>query len=90
MRPLYSPDGRFIYFAAAEGGDTQLHRMPAAGGTVEQFTHGARNLGGFTFSAAFDRMAFTASEPAHPAEAFAARIDGGGEKRLSAFNDRVA
>jgi dipeptidyl aminopeptidase/acylaminoacyl peptidase len=85
--PVYSPDGKYIYFAAAEGGDTQLHRTPAAGGPVEQLTHGARNLGGFTFSAAFDRMAFTVSEPAHPAEACAARIDGAGEKRLSTLND---
>jgi Tol biopolymer transport system component len=63
--PTFSPDGKFIYFAAAEGGDTQMHRMPAAGGAVEQLTHGSRNLGGFTFSQTFDRMAFTASEPAH-------------------------
>ncbi|HTX33994.1 MAG TPA: S9 family peptidase [Bryobacteraceae bacterium] len=85
--PVFSPDGKYIYFAAAEGGDTQMHRMPAAGGSVEQLTHGARNLGGFSFSAAFDRMAYTAAQPAHPAEAFAARPDGSGEKRLSAFND---
>jgi dipeptidyl aminopeptidase/acylaminoacyl peptidase len=85
--PTFSPDGKFIYFAAAEGGDTQMHRMPSAGGAVEQLTHGSRNLGGFTFSQTFDRMAFTASEPAHPAEAFAARPDGSGEKRLSALND---
>lgn len=85
--PVYSPNGQFIYFAAAVGGDTQLHRMAAAGGPVEQVTHGARNLGGFTFSQAFDRMAFTASQSTHPAEAFAARIDGAGEKRISALND---
>ena len=85
--PSFNPDGKFIYFAAAEGGDTQMHRMNSAGGPVEQLTHGPRNLGGFTFSQAFDRMAFTASEPAHPAEAFAARPDGSGEKRLSALNE---
>jgi dipeptidyl aminopeptidase/acylaminoacyl peptidase len=64
-----------------------MHRMPAAGGAVEQLTHGSRNLGGFTFSQSYDRMAYTASGPAHPAEAFAGRPDGSGEKRLSAFND---
>ena len=85
--PSFSPDGRFIYFAAAEGGDTQLHRMPAAGRNVEQVTHGARSLGGFTFSDAFDRMAYTAADATHPAEAFAARIDSSNEKRLSGFND---
>ena len=85
--PAFSPDGKFVYFAAAEGGDTQMHRINAAGGTVEQLTHGARNLGGFSFSAAWDQMAYTASEATHPAEAFAAHPDGTGEKRLSAFND---
>jgi dipeptidyl aminopeptidase/acylaminoacyl peptidase len=85
--PFYSPDGKYIYFAAAVGGDTQLHRMPSTGGPVEQITHGARNLGGFTFSQAFDRMVYTAAQSDHPAEAFAARVDASGEKRLSAFND---
>ncbi len=85
--PSFSPDGKFIYFAAAEGGDTHMHRLPSAGGAVEQLTHGNRSLGGFTFSQDFDRMAYTASEPSHPAEAFAARTDGSSEKRLSTFND---
>jgi dipeptidyl aminopeptidase/acylaminoacyl peptidase len=85
--PFFGPDGKFIYFGAAEGGDTQMHRIPSAGGAVEQLTHGSRNLGGFTFSLAFDRMAFTASDSGHPAEAFTARLDGSGEKRLSALND---
>ncbi len=84
--PTYSPDGKFLYFAAAEGGDTQLHRMPAGGGPVQQVTRSARNLGGFSFTTAFDRMAYTASEPVHPAEAYAASIDGSGEKRVSALN----
>ena len=64
-----------------------MHRISAAGGTVEQLTHGGRNLGGFTFSQAFDRMAYTASESTHPAEAFAGGLDGSAEKRLSALND---
>ena len=85
--PWFSPDGRFVYFAAAEGGDTHLHRMNAAGGTVEQVTRGARNLTGFSFSAAYDRMAYIGSEVGQLAEAYAARADGTGEKRLSAFND---
>jgi dipeptidyl aminopeptidase/acylaminoacyl peptidase len=87
--PTYSADGQFIYFAAAVGGDTQMHRIASAGGNVQQMTRGPRNLGGFTFSQAFDRMAYTASEPAHPAEAFAARPDGSAEKRLSALNDQL-
>ena len=85
--PTCSPKGDWVYFAAAVGGDTQLFRLPSAGGRVEQLTKGDRALGGFTFSQAFDRMAFTASRVDHPAEAFAARIDGSGEHQLSALND---
>ena len=85
--PSFSSDGKFIFFAAAEGGDTQMHRVAAAGGPVQQLTHGARNLGGFSFSADFERMAYTASDPTHPAEAFSARVDGSAEKRLSVLND---
>ncbi|HTP32114.1 MAG TPA: S9 family peptidase [Candidatus Acidoferrales bacterium] len=85
--PVYGPDGRFVYFPAALGGDTQLFRIPSNGGRVEQLTRGERNLGGFSFSHGFDRMAFTASDALRPAEAFAARIDGGGECQLSSFND---
>src|SRR5207237_1249700 len=80
-------NGDSVYFAAAVGVDTQLFRMPAAGGRVEQLTRGDRALGGFSFSQAFDRMAFTASRVVHPAEAFAAKIDGSGERQLSALND---
>ncbi|HEY1336745.1 MAG TPA: S9 family peptidase [Bryobacteraceae bacterium] len=80
--------GEFIYFPAAVGGDMQLFRMPAAGGRAEQITKGDRVLGGFSFSQGFDRMAYTAADAMHPAEAYSARIDGMEEKRISALNDK--
>jgi dipeptidyl aminopeptidase/acylaminoacyl peptidase len=83
---VYSPDGRYLYFAAAAGGDTQLFRMLAAGGPPGQLTHGDRNLGGFSFSQSFERMAYSAGQATHPAEAFAAHVDGSGEARLSSLN----
>ncbi len=85
--PAFSPDGQSVYFAAAVGGDSAMHRISLSSGRVEQLTHGSRNLAGFSFSRAFDRMAYAAAEPTRPAEAFAARPDGSGEVRLSAFND---
>lgn len=87
--PTWSADGGHIYFAAAVGGDTQLFRIPAAGGAVQQITHGARTLVGFSFSKAFDRMAYTAADSSHPAEAWTAAIDGSGERRLSGLNERL-
>ena len=87
--PTCSADGRFIYFSSGIGGSTHLFRVPASGGAVEQITKGERGLNGFSMSAAFDRLAYTATDSTHPAEAFSARIDGTDEKRLSSFNDAL-
>ena len=76
-----------IYFGAAVGGDTQLFRVPATGGSPVQVTRGAGSLGGFSFTATFDRMAYTAVDPTHPAEVFSATIAGKDEARLSTLND---
>jgi dipeptidyl aminopeptidase/acylaminoacyl peptidase len=81
--------GDSIWFASAVGGDTHLFRMPQNGGNPVQITKGDRALGGFSFSQAFDKMAYVAQDPAHPAEAFCSRIDGSGETRLSDFNAKL-
>jgi dipeptidyl aminopeptidase/acylaminoacyl peptidase len=78
--------GDTIWFASAVGGDTHLFRMPQNGGNSVQITKGERSLGGFSFTAAFDRMAYTAQDPTHPAEAFTAKVDGSAETRVSNFN----
>jgi dipeptidyl aminopeptidase/acylaminoacyl peptidase len=85
--PTYSPDGKYVYFAAAVGGDTQLFREDLAAGRVQQLTRGERSLGGFSFSQDLSSMAFTATSPMRPAEAFAAKIDGSGEHQLSNLNE---
>ena len=85
--PALSADGRFVYFSGGIGGNAHLFRVPAAGGKVIQVTQGDRALGAFGFSAAFDRIAYTAADPTHPSEVFSARIDGADEKKLSGVND---
>jgi dipeptidyl aminopeptidase/acylaminoacyl peptidase len=87
--PTVSPDGKFVYFSGGVGGGTHLFRAPADGGTVEPVTTGDRRLTGFTFSAAFAWVAYTAVDPTHPAEVFVARRDGREERRLSSFNDSL-
>ncbi len=92
--PAVSADGRQVYFSGGMGGSDYLFRVPTSGGPVRQVTTGARQLGGFSFSAAFDRMAYTAADATHPAEAFAALLDGEGgtgkgEGRITHFNDAV-
>jgi len=84
--PAWSANNEFVYFSGEIGGDRHLFRMPSAGGHVERLTQGERSLAGFSFSLAFDRMAYTAADPLHPTETFAARIDGTGEVKLSALN----
>src|SRR5262249_16635163 len=41
----------------------------------------------FSFTRGFDLMAYTASDPQHPAQAFVAAMDGSGERKLSALNE---
>ena len=87
--PLWSADGRFIYYSAGIEGNAHLFRVPASGGEVEQVTRGARQLGGLSVSSAFDRVAYTVADAVRPAEVFSARIDGGEEKKLTGFNDEL-
>jgi len=81
--------GAFVYFAADDRGDTHLFRVPSAGGRAERLTNGERSLGSFSFSANFERMAYTASDSAHPAEAFSSSVDAAGEARLSNLNEAL-
>ncbi|HZS07526.1 MAG TPA: S9 family peptidase [Blastocatellia bacterium] len=86
---VVSADGRYVYFSGGAGGNAHLFRVPMAGGAVEQVTEGDRSLGGFSFSAAFDRIAYTATDPTHPGEIFSARVNGSEEKKLSSVNDAL-
>ncbi|HEV2686999.1 MAG TPA: S9 family peptidase [Bryobacteraceae bacterium] len=81
--------GALVYFAADDRGDTHVFRVSSDGGRVERITKGERTLAGFSFSADFARMAYTASDAQHPAEAFSARADASGEIKLSALNDAL-
>jgi len=79
--------GDSIYFSAEVGGDGNLFRMAAGGGTPFKITKGERSFETFSLSAHLDRMAYAAQDPTHPSEAFASSIDGKGEIRLSHLND---
>jgi dipeptidyl aminopeptidase/acylaminoacyl peptidase len=82
-----SADGRYLYFSSGGGGNTHLLRVPVTGGAVEQVTQGDRQLGSFSFSAAFDCLAYTSTDPTHPGEVFFALVNGSEEKKLSGVND---
>jgi dipeptidyl aminopeptidase/acylaminoacyl peptidase len=87
--PVCSADGRYIYFSGGSGGNAHLFRVPSAGGAVEQVTQGDRMLGSFSFAAAFDRIAYSATDPTHPNEIFSARSNWSEERKLSNVNDAL-
>ncbi|HEY7476449.1 MAG TPA: S9 family peptidase, partial [Vicinamibacterales bacterium] len=87
----WSPDGKYLYFTAATGGETHLFRVAAPGatsasgatGTVEQVTKGERRINALTYNREFTKIAFTVGVHDSPGDVYVANIDGSGEKRLS-------
>jgi dipeptidyl aminopeptidase/acylaminoacyl peptidase len=85
--PFFSTDGRYVYFVGGIGGNAHLFRTPSSGGPVQQVTQGDRHLGGFSASKSGDWIAYTSTDPLHPAEVFVSRLDGSKEKRISSLNE---
>jgi len=81
--PLWSPDGRHLYFTTAIGGGTHLFRVPIDGGGVEQVTTGERRIQGLDFDRGFARIAYTVGEFDRPPDVWTADIDGTNERRLT-------
>jgi len=46
-------------------------------------------LSAFSLSAAFDRVAYAATDSTHPAEVFVSGMNAADEKKLSSFNDAL-
>ncbi len=90
--PRFSPDGRGVYFQYDDKGNTKLGYVTLAG----QRTTVASNVGGLSlgrpyssgeFSVAKDgRLAFTQTDPKHPAEVASVRV-GSNSKRLTRLNN---
>src|SRR6266850_7556520 len=94
----WSPDGRFVYFNAEIGGETQLFRVSvtdavrgegAPGVNVVQITKGPRRLGNVTIDKAFKTIAYSVGLHDAPPDIYAANIDGTNERRLSDVHSRV-
>ena len=85
--PTWSPDGKYVYFAAGVGGTTHLFRVPSRGGAVEQITKGERRINGISFDRGFSMMTYTVGLTEAPAEVYVANIDGSNERRISHAND---
>jgi len=81
--PMWSPDGRYLYFTTGIGGATHLFRVAQAGGPVEQVTQGQRRIQRIDIDDAFERMAYIVGEFGRPPEIWTADIDGDNERRLT-------
>ena len=60
--PLFSPDGRFLYFSSPRSGKNNLWRIPADGGEAEMLTDWKGGLGRFAVSPCGKWVAFTGVE----------------------------
>ena len=84
--PTWSADGTGVLFSASVRGDSHLFRA-APDAPVTQVTRGPRRLSSFSFSAAGDVMAFTATDPVTPPELYVGPADGSSEQKATRFND---
>jgi len=85
--PVWSADGRYVYFTGGVGGTMHVFRVSPNGGVVEQVTKGQRRIMGVTYDRDFTRMAYTVGLIESPPEIYTANIDGSGEKRLTHVHD---
>ena len=86
-RARFSPDGAHVYFSGGISGNTHLFRVSSAGAQVEQVTEGDRRLSGFSFSSAFDRIAYSMTDSARPSEMYVAELGTAADRKLTGFND---
>ncbi|MBI3998848.1 MAG: S9 family peptidase [Armatimonadetes bacterium] len=80
-RPVWSPDGRFVFVMVADSGTTQLAAVEVATGTVRLMTTGRRDVYGESYDAARRRVAMAISDPATPGDIWVAEVDGLDEGR---------
>jgi dipeptidyl aminopeptidase/acylaminoacyl peptidase len=71
----WSPDGKWLAFARDDNGSTQLWKAPAAGGVVEQLSHGNADVEEIHWAPDSSRIYFTTGRDRNAANE-ADRIDG--------------
>ena len=56
--PVFSPDGRYVYFTSDRGGTPQIYRQPVAGGAAERVTYSNEYAISPAISPKGDKLAF--------------------------------
>jgi dipeptidyl aminopeptidase/acylaminoacyl peptidase len=84
----WQQDGSII-MTAATGGSTGVFRLDPATKRLTPILSGRRRVTGVSVDPKSTRMAFVSTDMTHPTELFIANADGSGERRLTAFNDKL-
>lgn len=85
-QPVWSADGRSIYFLLEDDGNQHVARVPASGGAVTRLTAGRREVAQIAGNRA-DRLAVLQSTVDRPNEIFA--LEGKGLRSLTRHNEAL-
>jgi dipeptidyl aminopeptidase/acylaminoacyl peptidase len=86
-RPIWSPQGRWIFFLVEDQGNHHVYRVCATADVApERTVAGERQVTDISLARDGQRLAFTAATPVTPAEVFLCHADGTDERQLTAFN----
>jgi dipeptidyl aminopeptidase/acylaminoacyl peptidase len=90
-RAAWSRDGSTIYFTANTGVESQLFRVPAAGGRPVPLTQGQHSIRGWMYEPRAARHLLSLDQPSNAGDLWMLPADGGGEPaRVTKVFDRLA
>ena len=81
QKPVWSGDGREIYFIASDSGSCHLYRIPSAGGAPARLVDGPREV--INFTAARGKFALLVSDPLNIADVYEFTVGGELKRRTS-------
>ncbi len=84
--PIWSPDGKSIYFRASDTGATLLCRVNSSGGDVEKLTEYGQRVSGTSLSPDGKTFAVVIGSPTHPGELYVMSNDGSNLRQITDLN----
>ncbi len=88
MKPVWSSDGRWIFFQVAENGSTRLYKASSRGGKITKIIGGKIHLVAASFGNKKNLVASIISTPTMPAEIFVSNNSPNAKpKRITRLND---
>jgi dipeptidyl aminopeptidase/acylaminoacyl peptidase len=87
--PVWSPDGKTIYFSSPYRTTAQIFSIPVAGGEAKMLSSGEAMLGSVSFSRDCSTAAFTRSDLGAPADVHVSRLAAFAPAKLSDHNPQL-